>query len=113
MTWTVVGVGGASNPNVNAVGPLEQAYADLVELVYGQLMAQSHLSSLYGLVTYSWDDAAQELRGDLSGVRAEIESRIADEGVVGHPSPEEHSMTPPPSPPSTASSQCLLGYVSA
>ncbi|OGL19617.1 MAG: hypothetical protein A3K12_03785 [Candidatus Rokubacteria bacterium RIFCSPLOWO2_12_FULL_71_19] len=78
-----VGAGGATDPNRFAVGVLEEAYAGVLELVHSQLMAQSHLESLYSLITYAWDEAAQQVRGDLSAVQAELQTRLAADPVAG------------------------------
>lgn len=70
------GVAGA-NPAGPAGAILTAAYRDLAEMVYAELMTSTHAKDLYGLITYSWDDAAQTLRGDLGPVVAEIDRRFA------------------------------------
>jgi Ca2+-binding RTX toxin-like protein len=78
-----VGLGGAPDPNLNAGVILEEAYRDLSELVYAQLMVQTHLASLDRLITYRWDDVAQSLRGDLGAVAAELDDRLAADPAGG------------------------------
>jgi Ca2+-binding RTX toxin-like protein len=57
-----------SNPGRDAAHALNQAYGQLEALVYGQLMAQSHLESLYSQIKYQWDEEANFVTGDLSAV---------------------------------------------
>ncbi len=78
-----VGAGGATDPNRFAVASLEEAYAGVLELVYSQLMAQSHLESLYGLITYTWDEASQQVKGDLTAVQAELQARLTADPAAG------------------------------
>ncbi|MBI2529453.1 MAG: DUF2974 domain-containing protein, partial [Candidatus Rokubacteria bacterium] len=78
-----VGPGGATDPNRFGVGSLEEAYAGVLEMVYSQLMAQSHLESLYGLITFAWDEATQQVQGDLAAVQAELQSRLTADPVAG------------------------------
>lgn len=66
-----------SNPNVNAAPLLNQSYNGLSEMFYAQLMAQTHLKSLYEKITYTWDETTQSVKGDLSAVTTEIENRLA------------------------------------
>lgn len=68
---------GSANPNAAAAAQLMTAYRNLSEQVYAQLMAQTHLSALYELVSYSWDGATQSLVGHLSAVRAQLEAELA------------------------------------
>jgi hypothetical protein len=77
-----VGVGG-SNPNVNAAPLLEQSYRGMYEMFYGQLMAQSHLTEYFDLVTYSWDETTQSTRGDLTEVMGALETLYASDPTLG------------------------------
>ena len=70
-------------PAQAAAAELTVAYRDLAELVYAELMQTTRLADLYGLVTYSWDDAVGTVRGDLSAVVAELDARIAADPVAG------------------------------
>jgi len=72
-----------ANPNSNAAGILARAYQGLYELFYSQLMAQTHLQPLYGMVTYCWDDESQSIKGDLTAVIAALENQLAIDPVVG------------------------------
>ena len=70
-------------PAAAAAAELTVAYRDLAELVYAQLMQTTRLADLYGRVTYSWDDAAGTVRGDLSAVVAELDARIGADPSAG------------------------------
>ncbi|MBZ0092859.1 MAG: hypothetical protein K8F27_11665, partial [Sulfuricellaceae bacterium] len=78
------GVGGvATNPANGTVGAiLTQDYNVLFEMNYGQLMAQSHLKSMYELVSYSWDAASQTLKSDVSALGTYLAGRFATEDQV-------------------------------
>ncbi|MBI5568598.1 MAG: hypothetical protein HY914_01500 [Desulfomonile tiedjei] len=47
---------------------LNESYREIFESMYGELMAQTHLKSLYDKLTYTWDEQNQEARTDFSGV---------------------------------------------
>src|SRR5690606_3247280 len=53
-----------------------RAWDHLKALVYGQLMAQSHLNDLFLDIRYGWDDATQTVVGDLSEVAANLAGLI-------------------------------------
>ncbi|MEW6352264.1 MAG: hypothetical protein AB1646_24705 [Thermodesulfobacteriota bacterium] len=57
----------ATNFKGNVVAPNE-SYRQISELFYSQLMAQTHLRGLWGLVAYTWDDNKQEYRSDMTPV---------------------------------------------
>ena len=57
-----------ANPGRDAASTLSEAYEELVTLVYGQLMAQSHQNVLFQQIAYRWDEELVGLVGDLSGV---------------------------------------------
>ncbi|PKL52084.1 MAG: hypothetical protein CVV37_03135, partial [Nitrospira bacterium HGW-Nitrospira-1] len=40
------------------------------------MMAQTHLKDLYSKITYTWDDATQSIKGDLSAVITGIQSQL-------------------------------------
>ncbi|MEW6351484.1 MAG: calcium-binding protein [Thermodesulfobacteriota bacterium] len=46
----------------------QESYRQISELFYSQLMAQTHLRGLWGLVAYTWDDNKQEYASDMSPV---------------------------------------------
>ena len=56
------------NPHGRAAPVLLKAWDELKELVYGQLMAQSHLKALYQQIRYRWDEETAGVVGDLSAV---------------------------------------------
>ena len=69
------------NPGINihpqAASDLSSAYRSIIELVYAQLMMQTHLIDLYDKVNYGWDATTQQFTGDLSAVVAELDNRYA------------------------------------
>ena len=71
------------NPTEPAVPPLMEAYTELRELVYAELMLQTHLKPLDTLITYTWDPAAGSSRGDLAGVASALETRLTQDPVGG------------------------------
>ena len=56
------------NPHGRAAPVLLKAWDELKELVYGQLMAQSHLKDVYQQIRYRWDEETAGVVGDLSAV---------------------------------------------
>jgi Ca2+-binding RTX toxin-like protein len=72
-----------ANPHHASAPLLIDAYVQLREMVYGQLMAQSHLQGLYGLVTYTWDEATQILQGHLEGVQTALDAQLTADPVAG------------------------------
>ena len=75
------GVNGA-NPIAAASASLAQAYNNLFETFYGQVMTQSHLKGFFDLITYIWDETSQSLKGDLSALKADLESRFDAQNQV-------------------------------
>ena len=71
-----VGNWGPKIAGPNSASLLSQSYDGLYEMYYGQLMSQSHLKSLYDLITFQWDDATGTLSGDLSAVATEVNARL-------------------------------------
>ena len=70
---------GAAGPNpiADASVRLNDAYRVLREMTYAQLMAQSHLKTLYDKICYSWDESTQTVKADLSEVDTEIQTQIS------------------------------------
>jgi Ca2+-binding RTX toxin-like protein len=83
-TGYVSDVGTGSMVNWFAGESLNHAYHFLSERFYGQLMAQTHLKDLYSKVTYSWDEATQSIKGNLSAVAADIQQDIATDPAAGN-----------------------------
>lgn len=71
------------NPTDPAVPSLLEAYTELRELVYAELMLQTHLKPLDALITYAWDPATKDSRGDLSAVAGALETRLTQDPVGG------------------------------
>lgn len=77
-----VGTSGA-NPIANAVPFLNQAYQGLFEMLYGELMMQTHLKDFFDEITYSWDETTQGIRTDLSAVAIDFQQSIAANPLEG------------------------------
>ena len=77
------GLGGDPNPNINAANLLKQAYTNLHEYVYAQLMAGSHLGALYQGIELQWDATNLHLSGTLLPVKAILEADIAADSTAG------------------------------
>jgi len=71
------------NPWSGSTPFLSDAYTILVKSMYGQLMAQSHLKDLYSQITYTWDDASQTIRGDLTNIIATIQGELDENYDAG------------------------------
>ncbi|THF58104.1 putative Ig domain-containing protein [Pseudothauera rhizosphaerae] len=71
------------NPGRDAGRTLNEAYAQLEALVYGQLMAQSHLKDLFQQIRYGWDDEIESVVGDLSEVASTLAGRIGVDREAG------------------------------
>ncbi|MCL4456177.1 MAG: hypothetical protein M1147_07430 [Nitrospirae bacterium] len=72
-----------SNPHAQAIPFLSQSYKGLYEMFYSQLMAQTHLKDLYGAINYTWDDATQSVKGDLSTVATELQNQLTSDAELG------------------------------
>ncbi|MFA5182042.1 MAG: hypothetical protein WC405_12015, partial [Syntrophales bacterium] len=62
------------NPYIWADDVLMDAYSMLSSLMYGQLMAQTHVKSYYEMISYSWDETTQTVKGDLTAVAQAIQT---------------------------------------
>jgi VCBS repeat-containing protein len=71
------------NPHGRAAPVLLAAWDDLKALVYGQLVSQSGLSTLFQSITYQWDFEVDSVVGDLSSVAQTLASRIESNREVG------------------------------
>lgn len=71
------------NPHGRAAPVLLEGWDELVELVNGQLMAQSWLKPLFEQVTHLWDDASQTFIGDLSQVADTLAADIGADRTAG------------------------------
>jgi hypothetical protein len=79
---TYTGTTGTS-PHAQAVPFLMQSYKGVYEMFYSQIMAQTHLKDLYGAINYTWDDATQSVKGDLSAVITGIQSQLSTNYETG------------------------------
>lgn len=75
---------GWSGPNPTAVAEpeLTQSYNGLAEMVYGQLMAQTHLRGLYDLITYQLTNSSG-VTGDLAQVANVLYSSYVSSWITG------------------------------
>ena len=60
-----------------AVIYLNQAYMQVFERVYAELMSQTHLKSLYDLIEVAWDNASQSFKGELGAVATALANELA------------------------------------
>jgi Ca2+-binding RTX toxin-like protein len=67
---------GTNGPNPHGFSApfLKQSYQGLFEMFYAQLMAQTHLKPLYDKISYTWDEATETVKADLSAVTTEIQN---------------------------------------
>lgn len=64
------------NPHGRAAPVLLQAWDQFKALVYGQLMAQSHLKDLFLQIDFRWNEETDGLVGDLSAVAGTLSLQI-------------------------------------
>ena len=69
------------NPTPAAIPELTQSYNGLVEMVYAQLMAQTHLRGLYDLITYQFTNTSR-VTGELTQVANELYSSYASSEIA-------------------------------
>jgi hypothetical protein len=72
-----------TNPIYESSILLKEAYRGLSEMFYSQLMAQTHLKSLYEKIAYTWDDAAQSVKADMSAVITDIQNQLTTDSEAG------------------------------
>jgi hypothetical protein len=72
-----------ANPIPESAILLKEAYRGLSEMMYSQLMAQTHLKPLYDKITYTWDEATQSVRADMSGVITELQNSLSTDSEAG------------------------------
>ncbi|MHB1691923.1 MAG: putative Ig domain-containing protein [Thiomonas sp.] len=71
------------NPHGRAAPVLLQAWDGLKALVYGQLIAQSHLKELFLQIGFRWDEDLAEPVGDLSSVADTLSAQIQSDRDLG------------------------------
>ena len=76
------GTGGA-DPIQGAVPFLERSYKGVFEMYYAQLMAQTHLKDLYDMISYTWDETSQNIKGDLNVVVTAIQTALTNDEAAG------------------------------
>ena len=68
-----------SNPIVQAVPLLTQAYNELSDKVYCKLLYQTHLNSVFEQINYSWDYTANKILVNSTDIINVIEERITND----------------------------------
>ena len=71
------------NPNYAASVLLNEAYREVFEVTYAELMAQTHLKGLYDKVVHSWDEEKQQAKTDFSDVIPEIVAELNNDPAQG------------------------------
>jgi hypothetical protein len=61
-----------TNPIPQAVPLLDSSYRVLFEMMYTELMAQTHLKTLLEEITFTWDAQAGQMQADASLALADI-----------------------------------------
>jgi len=77
-----VGVDGP-NPLISTAPLLKQSYQGLFEMFYAGLMAQTHLKDLYGMISYTWDEATQSLKGELGVGISALQNQLTSDPAGG------------------------------
>ena len=73
-------VGGWGRNPAESAGPmLLEAYSELHEMVYAELMIQTRLKPYYDRITYQWDQVADITRGDLTAVGDDLAALLASD----------------------------------
>ncbi len=77
-TWYV-----GPDPGFTAGVLLDHCYKGLFEMYYADLLVQTHLKELYDKIVYTWDEATQSLKGDLSLVISTLQDQLMTDPVAG------------------------------
>ena len=73
-------VGGWGRNPAESAGPmLLEAYFEVQEMVYAELMVQTHLKPYYDRITYQWDPVAKITRGDLTTAGNDLATLLASD----------------------------------
>ncbi len=72
-----------SNPHGPAAPTVLKAYDMLFEMVYAQLMLQTHLKPFVDSIVYVWDEATSSIRGDLSATAQRVSELITQDRSAG------------------------------
>jgi Ca2+-binding RTX toxin-like protein len=75
------GIDHSPNPNDNAAIYLNKAYHGLHEMFYAELAAQTFEKSLYDTISYTWDDASESIKGDLTQVAATLHGELSNSSM--------------------------------
>ncbi|BCO31359.1 hypothetical protein TspCOW1_14620 [Thiohalobacter sp. COW1] len=73
---------GGENPPERAAERLLESYDGMFELMYSNLMRQTHLEGLYDLISYEWDSETESIKGNLGALAGELEARF-EQNVIG------------------------------
>ncbi len=74
---------GGPDPGLTAGTLLNHCYKGLFEMYYADLVTQTHLKDLYDKITYTWDEATQSLKGDLSIVVSTLQDQLIADPAAG------------------------------
>ena len=66
----------------NILSP-QECFRQILELMKADLMVQTHLSDLYNLISYNWDDAQQQYVPDMSPVVNAIKTALIEDPERG------------------------------
>jgi len=64
------------NPDYNTSIPIKDSYREIFELMYADLMAQTHLNGLYDKITYTQDEETGRVRADFTAVIPDLVSSL-------------------------------------
>lgn len=73
----------SANPTQEAGDFLEQAYIGIRNLVYAELMSQSHAADLFNEIITTYDSTTNRLKYDLSVVITTLQAAIATDATTG------------------------------
>jgi Ca2+-binding RTX toxin-like protein len=72
-----------SNPNPQSANILNSAYSQLTNYIYAQLESQTHLKSLYDLISFEFDATTSTVSLSLSQVTSSIQDAINNDQLSG------------------------------
>ena len=71
------------NPHGPAAAKLLRAFDEFAASITAQLLAQTQLRDFYAAISYTWDEATQTIKGDLSGTIPLIADKLAADREQG------------------------------
>jgi len=70
-------------PIYSAAIHLNEVYRSYYEYFYTKMMSKTHLKDVCAKIIYTWDEATQEIKGDLNAVIGELQNKINDDSEKG------------------------------